>query len=78
MEVASDTEAVANEGFKLGCISCKMRSEVPAAASVDWQFKALDETNFTHVSNNKIYDKASTEKSSPQLRPKRIVHHFRK
>ncbi|XP_028436384.1 sodium channel, voltage-gated, type I, beta a isoform X2 [Perca flavescens] len=49
VEVDSDTEAVANEGFKLGCISCKMRSEVPAAASVDWQFKASDETNFTHL-----------------------------
>ncbi|XP_078107932.1 sodium channel, voltage-gated, type I, beta a [Sander vitreus] len=49
VEVDSDTEAVANEGFKLGCISCKMRSEVPAAASVDWQFKGSNETNFSHL-----------------------------
>ncbi|XP_022620082.1 sodium channel subunit beta-1-like [Seriola dumerili] len=49
VEVDSDTEAVANEGFKLGCISCKMRGEVPAMASVDWYFKALDESNFSHI-----------------------------
>ncbi|XP_056235882.1 sodium channel, voltage-gated, type I, beta a isoform X2 [Seriola aureovittata] len=49
VEVDSDTEAVANEGFKLGCISCKMRGEVPAKASVDWYFKALDESNFSHI-----------------------------
>ncbi|XP_034730736.1 sodium channel, voltage-gated, type I, beta a isoform X1 [Etheostoma cragini] len=49
VEVDSDTEAMANVGFKLGCISCKMRSEVPATASVDWYFKASDETNFTHL-----------------------------
>ncbi|KAG7216808.1 hypothetical protein INR49_001462 [Caranx melampygus] len=49
VEVDSDTEAVANEGFKLGCISCKMRGEVPAMASVDWYFQAPDETNFSHL-----------------------------
>lgn len=49
MEVDSDTEAVANEGFKLGCISCKMRGEVPATASVNWYFKASDETEFSHL-----------------------------
>ncbi|KAL7393974.1 hypothetical protein ABVT39_018658 [Epinephelus coioides] len=49
VEVDSDTEAVANEGFKLGCISCKMRGEVPAKATVDWHFKASDETEFTHL-----------------------------
>ncbi|XP_035019063.2 sodium channel subunit beta-1 [Hippoglossus stenolepis] len=47
VEVDSDTEAVANEGFKLGCISCKMRSEVKAEASVNWSFKASDEENFS-------------------------------
>lgn len=53
MEVDSDTEAVANEGFKLGCISCKMRGEVRATASVDWYFKASNEMNFSHVSTDK-------------------------
>uniref|UniRef100_A0A4W6BX04 Sodium channel regulatory subunit beta-3 n=2 Tax=Lates calcarifer TaxID=8187 RepID=A0A4W6BX04_LATCA len=47
VEVDSDTEAVANEGFKLGCISCKMRGEVPATASVNWFFKASDESEFS-------------------------------
>ncbi|XDV40711.1 hypothetical protein PO909_009738 [Leuciscus waleckii] len=49
VEVDSDTEAVAGEGFKLGCISCKMRGEVPASATVDWWFKAKDESEFTHI-----------------------------
>ncbi|KAM9353890.1 sodium channel, voltage-gated, type I, beta a [Symphorus nematophorus] len=49
VEVDSDTEAVANEGFKLGCISCKMRGEVPAMASVNWYFKASDEVEFSHI-----------------------------
>uniref|UniRef100_A0A3P8TYP3 Sodium channel regulatory subunit beta-3 n=1 Tax=Amphiprion percula TaxID=161767 RepID=A0A3P8TYP3_AMPPE len=49
VEVDSDTEAVANEGFKLGCISCKMRGEVPATASVNWYFMASDETEFSHL-----------------------------
>lgn len=50
MELDSDTEAVANGGFKLGCISCKMRGEVYATASVNWYFRASDETEFSHVS----------------------------
>lgn len=50
VEVNSDTEAVAGRGFKLGCISCKMRGEVQATATVDWYFKAKGEINFTHVS----------------------------
>ncbi|KAM3613884.1 uncharacterized protein V6R79_006541 [Siganus canaliculatus] len=49
VELDSDTEAVANKGFKLGCISCKMRGEVPAIASVNWYFKALDDTDFSHM-----------------------------
>ncbi|KAK9514199.1 hypothetical protein VZT92_027682 [Zoarces viviparus] len=44
VEVDSNTEAVVNEGFKLGCISCKKRGEVKATASVDWYFMASDET----------------------------------
>ncbi|XP_037532036.1 sodium channel, voltage-gated, type I, beta a [Nematolebias whitei] len=46
VEVDSDTEAVAHEGFKLGCISCKMRGEVPATAVVNWFFRASDESEF--------------------------------
>lgn len=53
MELDSDTEAVVNQGFKLGCISCKMRGEVHATASVNWYFKASDETEFSHVSSDK-------------------------
>uniref|UniRef100_A0A3B5BCH9 Ig-like domain-containing protein n=1 Tax=Stegastes partitus TaxID=144197 RepID=A0A3B5BCH9_9TELE len=55
VEVDSDTEAVANEGFKLGCISCKMRGEVPATASVKWYFKASDETEFSEVRDRSRY-----------------------
>ncbi|XP_035499118.1 sodium channel, voltage-gated, type I, beta a [Scophthalmus maximus] len=47
VEVDSDTEAVAGKGFKLGCISCKMRGEVQATAFVNWYFKASDETEFS-------------------------------
>uniref|UniRef100_A0A665UXR8 Sodium channel regulatory subunit beta-3 n=1 Tax=Echeneis naucrates TaxID=173247 RepID=A0A665UXR8_ECHNA len=50
VEVDSDTEAVASEGFKLGCISCKMRGEVRAEAKVDWFFKGVDDTEFIPVS----------------------------
>lgn len=49
VEVDSDTEAVVNEGFKLGCISCKMRGEVQAEASVEWYFRASGETEFTEL-----------------------------
>lgn len=57
VEVDSDTEAVAHEGFKLGCISCKMRGEVPAVASVSWYFKASHEDEYSHIYNYE--DKAS-------------------
>ncbi|KAL6462397.1 hypothetical protein MHYP_G00288190 [Metynnis hypsauchen] len=50
VEVDSDTEAVVGRGFKLGCISCKMRGEVEASATVDWWFMAKEESDFTHVS----------------------------
>ncbi|KAM7421376.1 hypothetical protein PAMA_015490 [Pampus argenteus] len=58
VELDSDTEAVANKVFKLGCISCKMRGEVPAIAYVDWYFMATDETDFTQIYNyrNNITD----------------------
>ncbi|XP_019719170.1 sodium channel subunit beta-1-like [Hippocampus comes] len=49
VEVDSDTEAVANRGFKLGCISCKRRGEVMATASVTWLFKAVGEADFSHL-----------------------------
>uniref|UniRef100_A0A3B3YKE4 Sodium channel regulatory subunit beta-3 n=1 Tax=Poecilia mexicana TaxID=48701 RepID=A0A3B3YKE4_9TELE len=47
VEVDSDTEAVANEGFKLGCISCKMRAEVEAKAVVSWSFRGADDKDFS-------------------------------
>jgi len=50
VEVDSDTEAVLGKGFKLGCISCKMRGEVPASATVHWWFMAKGESEFVHVS----------------------------
>ncbi|XP_076869389.1 sodium channel, voltage-gated, type I, beta a isoform X2 [Brachyhypopomus gauderio] len=49
VEVDSDTEAVVGHGFKLGCISCKMRGEVEASASVDWWFQAKGETNYSQI-----------------------------
>ncbi|KAM6968082.1 sodium channel, voltage-gated, type I, beta a [Aplochiton taeniatus] len=49
VEVDSDTEAVVNEGFKLGCISCKMRGEVSATARVDWYFTAYGEKNASAI-----------------------------
>ncbi|XP_034748736.1 sodium channel, voltage-gated, type I, beta b isoform X1 [Etheostoma cragini] len=48
-EVDSDTEAVAGKGFKLGCISCKRRSEVEATATVEWYFRAKGEADFVHI-----------------------------
>ncbi|XP_006809317.1 sodium channel subunit beta-1 [Neolamprologus brichardi] len=48
-EVDSLTEAVAGQGFLLGCISCKRREEVPARATVDWHFKPLGEEEFRHI-----------------------------
>lgn len=50
VELDSDTEAVVNQGFKLGCISCKMRGEVQATASVSWYFRAADDEEFSRVS----------------------------
>lgn len=51
VEVDSDTEAVVGKEFRLGCISCKMRGEVEATATVDWWFMAMGESDFTHVSD---------------------------
>ncbi|XP_068603402.1 sodium channel, voltage-gated, type I, beta b [Brachionichthys hirsutus] len=48
-EVDSDTEAVAGAGFKLGCISCKKRSEVDGSATVEWYFRAKGEVDFVHI-----------------------------
>lgn len=50
-EVDSDTEAVAGRGFKLGCISCKKRSEVQASATVEWFFSPTGESDFKPVSS---------------------------
>ncbi|CAL8292344.1 unnamed protein product [Merluccius merluccius] len=59
-EVDSDTEAVAGKGFKLGCISCKKRSEVDGSATVDWYFRGRGETEFVHIYN---YDDEGSIKS---------------
>lgn len=48
-EVESMTEAVAGDGFLLGCISCKRREEVSARTTVDWHFKPLGEEDFRHI-----------------------------
>ncbi|KAE8282469.1 Sodium channel subunit beta-1 Precursor [Larimichthys crocea] len=48
-EVDSDTEAVAGKGFKLGCISCKRRSEVDGSATVEWYFRAKGEADFVPI-----------------------------
>ncbi|XP_075867870.1 sodium channel, voltage-gated, type I, beta b [Nelusetta ayraudi] len=48
-EVDSDTEAVAGRGFKLGCISCKRRSEVEGSATVEWYFRAKGEADFARI-----------------------------
>lgn len=48
-EVDSDTEAVAGKGFKLGCISCKRRSEVEGTATVEWYFRAKGEADFVRI-----------------------------
>ncbi|XP_008299306.1 sodium channel, voltage-gated, type I, beta b [Stegastes partitus] len=48
-EVDSDTEAVAGKGFKLGCISCKRRSEVDGAATVEWYFRPSGEADSIRI-----------------------------
>ncbi|XP_073340470.1 sodium channel, voltage-gated, type I, beta b [Pagrus major] len=48
-EVDSDTEAVAGKGFKLGCISCKRRSEVDGSATVEWYFRPKGDADFVHI-----------------------------
>lgn len=54
VEVESDTEAVASKGFKLGCISCKMRAEVPAVTTVDWFYRATNDAEFSDVSSDQM------------------------
>ncbi|XP_015805140.1 sodium channel, voltage-gated, type I, beta a isoform X1 [Nothobranchius furzeri] len=49
VELDSATEAVVNEGFKMDCISCKTRGEVPATAVVKWSFKASGESNYSDL-----------------------------
>ncbi|XP_034402017.1 sodium channel, voltage-gated, type I, beta b [Cyclopterus lumpus] len=48
-EPDSDTEAVAGKGFKLGCISCKRRSEVVGTATVEWYFRGKGEADFVKI-----------------------------
>lgn len=52
----SDTEAVAGKGFKLGCISCKRRSEVRGEATVEWYFRPKGEADFFLVSVSMKWD----------------------
>lgn len=54
-EVDSDTEAVAGRGFKLGCISCKRRSEVEGFATVEWYFRPTGESDFSPVNADYYY-----------------------
>lgn len=59
MEVDSDTEAVISDGFKLGCIYCKMRGEVDATATVKWSFKGSGDSDFSDVRfYHRIYKEA--------------------
>ncbi|XP_060756999.1 sodium channel subunit beta-1 [Neoarius graeffei] len=48
-EVDSMTEAVAGQGFLLGCISCKRREEISGTAMVDWHFKPTGGDEFFHI-----------------------------
>ncbi|XP_028984560.1 sodium channel subunit beta-1 isoform X2 [Betta splendens] len=48
-EVDSMTEAVAGDGFLLGCISCKRREEVSAWCTVDWHFKPQGGEEFRQI-----------------------------
>ncbi|XP_034455335.1 sodium channel, voltage-gated, type I, beta b isoform X2 [Hippoglossus hippoglossus] len=48
-EVDSDTEAVAGKGFKLGCVSCKLRSEVESTCVIEWFFRPKGEVDFVHI-----------------------------
>ncbi|XP_058504697.1 sodium channel subunit beta-1 [Solea solea] len=57
-EVDSLTQAVAGEGFLLGCISCKKREEVLTRTTVDWHFKPAGEDDFKHIFH---YDHPSAE-----------------
>ncbi|XP_062841223.1 sodium channel, voltage-gated, type I, beta a [Trichomycterus rosablanca] len=47
VEVDSETEAVVGKEFKLSCIFCKLRGEVQARASVEWNFRGEGEDIFT-------------------------------
>lgn len=78
MELEPDTEAVANKGFKLGCISCKMRGEVRAVASVSWSFKAKGEEEFSPVSGNKSPQTVHDLQPQVRLKASLSVHGTRK
>ncbi|NWW99880.1 SCN1B protein, partial [Caloenas nicobarica] len=49
VEVASGTEAVLGEPFRLLCIACKRRSETPAQAEGEWFFRGEGEPQFQKV-----------------------------
>nr|XP_004571160.1 sodium channel subunit beta-1 [Maylandia zebra]XP_012780083.1 sodium channel subunit beta-1 [Maylandia zebra] len=64
VEVDSDTEAVISDGFKLGCIYCKMRGEVDATATVKWSFKGSGDSDFSDLY---IYEDARGEIIDPRF-----------
>ncbi|XP_041091498.1 sodium channel subunit beta-1-like isoform X2 [Polyodon spathula] len=55
VEVESNTEAVLGQGFKLGCISCKLRREVEATSSVEWYFKSKEDADFSLIYHYEDY-----------------------
>uniref|UniRef100_A0A671Y9J0 Sodium channel regulatory subunit beta-3 n=1 Tax=Sparus aurata TaxID=8175 RepID=A0A671Y9J0_SPAAU len=67
VDVESDTEAVANSGFKLGCISCKMRAEVPAETTVDWFFRATNEAEFSQLYSYNYDDQVKGVVNDPRF-----------
>ncbi|XP_065715758.1 sodium channel regulatory subunit beta-1 [Patagioenas fasciata] len=49
VEVASGTEAVLGEPFRLLCIACKRRSETPAQAEGEWFFRGEGDPHFQKI-----------------------------
>ncbi|NXS50657.1 SCN1B protein, partial [Balaeniceps rex] len=49
VEVASGTEAVLGDPFRLLCIACKRRSETPAEAESEWFFRPEGAPHFQKV-----------------------------
>ncbi|MBN3271237.1 SCN1B protein, partial [Polyodon spathula] len=56
VEVESNTEAVLGQGFKLGCISCKLRREVEATSSVEWYFKSKEDADLSLFKDRLVWN----------------------